>query len=302
MAGLVKTRRGRTEVGRSSRKGTGQPVMRQPGAEAREFRAEAGGAGIRGISPALDEASPSGAGESSPQAGSPGGAGVSSRQLNAAGFGEGSAEPHAASGRDTAQLREERLPPGQYVQSNMPVLHYGPVPACNPHVWDLLVYGATRAGRERRWTWDGFRALPRTEIIADFHCVTKFTVLGVTWLGVQAAEVLRAVPASERATHVMVWADFGYGANLPLDVFGSPDTLLATHREGRELTPEQGYPVRLVVPSRYGWKNVKWVRAIEYMIGDRRGFWEERGYHNNADPWREQRYSYQEQPGEGPAL
>ncbi|MGN6681853.1 MAG: molybdopterin-dependent oxidoreductase [Streptosporangiaceae bacterium] len=264
--------------------------MRQPGAEAREFRAEAGGAGMRGISPALDEPSPGGAGGSSPQVNAPGG------------FRERSAETRPASDHDQRQLREERLPPGQYVQSNMPVLHYGPVPDCNPQAWDLLVYGATQAGRERRWTWDGFRALPRTEIIADFHCVTKFTVLGVTWLGVPAAEVLRAVPASERATHVMVWADFGYGANLPLDVFEAPDTLLATHRDGKELSPEQGYPVRLVVPSRYGWKNVKWVRAIEYMIGDRRGFWEERGYHNNADPWREQRYSYQEQPGEGPAL
>jgi DMSO/TMAO reductase YedYZ molybdopterin-dependent catalytic subunit len=184
----------------------------------------------------------------------------------------------------------------------MPVLHYGRVPACNPQTWDLRVYGATRADRERRWTWDGFRALPRAEIIADFHCVTKFTVLGITWLGVPAAEVLRAVPPADRATHVMIWADFGYGANLPLEAFGAPEALLATHRDGKELTPEQGYPVRLVVPSRYGWKNVKWVRAIEYMIGDRRGFWEERGYHNNADPWREQRYSYQEQPGEGPAL
>jgi DMSO/TMAO reductase YedYZ molybdopterin-dependent catalytic subunit len=184
----------------------------------------------------------------------------------------------------------------------MPVLHYGPVPGCNPQSWDLRVYGATRADRERRWTWDGFHALRRAEIVADFHCVTKFTVLGITWLGVPAAEVIRAVPPSERATHVMIWADFGYGANLPLEVLGAPDTLLATHRDGKELTPEQGYPVRLVVPSRYGWKNVKWVRALEYMIGDRRGFWEERGYHNNADPWREQRYSYQELPGEGPAL
>ncbi len=184
----------------------------------------------------------------------------------------------------------------------MPVLHYGPVPAFNPQTWDLRVYGATEAGRERRWTWDGFRSLPRTEIIADFHCVTKFTVLGLTWLGVPAGEILRAVPPAAAATHVMVWADFGYGANLPLEVFAAPETILATHREGNELTPEQGYPVRLVVPSRYGWKNVKWVRAIEYMISDRRGFWEERGYHNDADPWREQRYSYQELPGEGPDL
>jgi DMSO/TMAO reductase YedYZ molybdopterin-dependent catalytic subunit len=184
----------------------------------------------------------------------------------------------------------------------MPVLHYGPVPVCKRQTWDLRVCGATQARIDQRWNWDDFRALPRTEIIADFHCVTKFSVLGITWLGVQAAEVLCAAPPSEEATHVMVLADFGYGANLPLDVFGAPDTLLATHREGKELSPEQGYPVRLVVPSRYGWKNVKWVRAIEYMIGDRRGFWEERGYHNNADPWHEQRYSYQELPGDGPPL
>ena len=203
---------------------------------------------------------------------------------------------------DTEPLGRPRLPPGQYVQPAMPVLHYGPVPACNPRTWDLRVYGATTGGTEHRWTWDGFRALPRCEIIADFHCVTKFTVLGITWSGVPAGEILRAAPPAAAATHVMIWADFGYGANLPLAAFGAPDTLLATHRDGRELSPEQGYPARLVVPSRYGWKNVKWVRAIEYMVGDRRGFWEERGYHNNADPWREQRYSYQELPGEGPEL
>jgi DMSO/TMAO reductase YedYZ molybdopterin-dependent catalytic subunit len=218
--------------------------------------------------------------------------------------GQVSDEPHLPGheGPGSGHGDHPRLPPGQYAQARMPVLHYGPVPACNPQTWDLRVYGATQAGRERQWTWDGFRALPKTEILADFHCVTKFSVLGITWLGVPAAAILRAVPPSERATHVMIWADFGYGANLPLDVFGAPDALLATHRDGRELRPDQGYPVRLVVPSRYGWKNVKWVRAIEYMIGDRRGFWEERGYHNNADPWREQRYSYQELPGEGPAL
>jgi DMSO/TMAO reductase YedYZ molybdopterin-dependent catalytic subunit len=209
---------------------------------------------------------------------------------------------HADEQLDLAGRDGPRLPPGQYVQATMPVLHYGPVPACNPLTWDLRVYGATDAGGDHRWRLDAFMELPRTEIIADFHCVTKFSVLGITWLGVLAADVLRLVPPSSAATHVMVWADFGYGANLPLDVLADGGALLATHREGNELTPEQGYPVRLVVPSRYGWKNVKWVRAIEYMAADRRGFWEERGYHNNADPWREQRYSYQELPGEGPEL
>ncbi len=195
-----------------------------------------------------------------------------------------------------------RLPPGQYVQAAMPVLHYGPVPVCNPRTWDLRVYGVTACGGEHRWTLSGFRELPLCEMVADFHCVTKFSVLGIVWAGVSTAEILQAFPPGSAATHVMIWAEYGYGANLPLEAFGAADSLLATQRDGKDLTPEQGFPVRLVVPSRYGWKNVKWVRAIEYMAGDRRGFWEERGYHNNADPWREQRYSYQELPGEGPEL
>ncbi len=144
----------------------------------------------------------------------------------------------------------------------MPVLHYGPVPTFNQRTWDLLVYGATESGREHRWTWDEFGALPLSEIVADFHCVTKFSVLGITWSGVAAADIMSAVPPAATATHVMVWADYGYGANLPLSAFGARHTMLATHREGRALSPEQGFPVRLVVPSRYGWKNVKWVRAI----------------------------------------
>ena len=205
-------------------------------------------------------------------------------------------------GHGSSGAGRDRLPPGQFVQSAMPVLHYGRVPSVNPETWDLRVIGATSSGEEHRWTWDAFASLPRQEMLADFHCVTKFTVLNVSWAGVQTAEILRAAPPAPSATHVMVWAAYGYGANLPIELLAASQTMLATHREGRELTPEHGYPVRLVVPSRYGWKSVKWVRAIEYLTQDRRGFWEERGYHNMADPWREQRYSYTELPGEGPPL
>jgi DMSO/TMAO reductase YedYZ molybdopterin-dependent catalytic subunit len=253
--------------------------MRQPGSDAQGIRAIRGGAGTQDRGPAEEAASEAGAAAIPP--------------------------PRRAQAADEQTGRtgvRHRLPPGQYVQSNMPVLHYGPVPGCNRSTWDLRVYGATAGGGQHRWDWDGFRSLPVAAIVADFHCVTKFSVLGVLWRGVPAAELLSAVPPAAAATHVMVWADYGYGANLPLDVLAEQDTLLATHRDDKELAPEQGYPVRLVVPSRYGWKNVKWVRAIEYMAGDRRGFWEERGYHNNADPWLEQRYSYQERPGEGPPL
>ncbi|MGV2384527.1 MAG UNVERIFIED_CONTAM: molybdopterin-dependent oxidoreductase [Thermobifida fusca] len=140
------------------------------------------------------------------------------------------------------------------------------------------------------------------DVVTDFHCVTRFTKLDVRWRGVAASTVLKLAPPAEDATHVMVWAEYGYSANLPLDDFRRPDVILATHRDGKPLEPQHGYPVRLVVPHRYGWKSVKWVRAIEYLTADRRGFWEERGYHNLANPWLEQRYSYQEDPGDGPPL
>lgn len=231
------------------------------------------------------------------------------RQLGGAAGGaaasSGVPRPQAGEAGSRITRRDEsssRLPAGQHVAATLPVLHYGPVPVFDPLSWDLRVYGATESGGERAWTWGDFGSLPRGEIVADFHCVTKVSVLGICWAGVPAIELLRAAPPAAAATHVMIWAEYGYGANLPLDAFGARDTLLATHRDGAVLRPEQGYPARLVVPSKYGWKSVKWVRAIEYMVGDRRGFWEERGYHNGADPWLEQRYSYQELPGEGPAL
>jgi DMSO/TMAO reductase YedYZ molybdopterin-dependent catalytic subunit len=194
------------------------------------------------------------------------------------------------------------LPPGQYVPRTLPILHYGPVPAFNPKTWDLRIFGATASGQEALLSWDDLGSLPRSEVTADFHCVTKFTVPGLCWSGVLAADLLGEFPPAGAVTHVMIWADFGYSANVRIADFAADDTILATHRNRESLTPEHGFPLRLVVPSLYAWKSVKWVRAIEYMTVDRRGFWEERGYHNVADPWREQRYSYQEQDGEGPPL
>ncbi len=194
------------------------------------------------------------------------------------------------------------LPPGQYIPAALPVLHYGPVPAVSLDTWDLTVFGATETGLDRRWTWRQAAELPRRRIVADFHCVTRFTVPGMAWEGVPAAEILRASPPSRSVTHVLIWAAFGYSANIRIGDFAADDTLLATHAGGTVLTPEHGAPMRLVVPSLYAYKSVKWVRAIEYLVQDRRGFWEERGYHNTADPWREQRYSYQEDADEGPPL
>jgi DMSO/TMAO reductase YedYZ molybdopterin-dependent catalytic subunit len=195
-----------------------------------------------------------------------------------------------------------QLPPGQYVPRTMPVLHYGPVPTFHENTWDLRIFGATESGAPASLRWDDVTALPVSEVVADFHCVTKFTVPGVRWAGLLAVELMSRFPPAPEATHVMIWADFGYSANVRIGDFAADSTIFATHRDGVTLSPDHGFPLRLVVPHLYAWKSVKWVRAVEYLTIDRRGFWEERGYHNVADPWREQRYSYQELDGEGPPL
>ncbi len=196
----------------------------------------------------------------------------------------------------------DRLPPGQYIPRGWPVLHYGPVPKFKPDAWDFKVFGRTASCEDRRWTWPEIGQLPRTEVDADFHCVTKFSLLGSTWRGVSTAVFLELAPPAADVTHVMVWAEYGYSTNLTLADFSAPEALFVTHRDGEPLTADHGYPLRLVVPHLYAWKGPKWARGIEYLTQDRRGFWEERGYHNLADPWLEQRYSYQEGPGDGPAL
>ncbi len=201
-----------------------------------------------------------------------------------------------------AEVGADRLPPGQYVPRGWPVLHYGRVPGFDEAAWDLTVWGATGDGETRSWDWQGFGALPRSEVRADLHCVTKFSVFDNTWTGVATSVLLERVPPAPSATHVMVWAEYGYSANLRLADFASPSALFVTHRDGEPLSADHGAPLRLVVPHLYAWKGPKWVRGVEYLEQDRRGFWEERGYHNRADPWQEQRYSYQERPGDGPEL
>lgn len=197
-------------------------------------------------------------------------------------------------GLSEVRPREQRLPPGQRLQTQWPVLHYGPVPRFKPERWDLQVYGATADGGKQSWDYAEFDALPRAEVVADMHCVTKFSVFDNQWSGVLARTLLELVPPAPTATHAMVWAEYGYSANLRIEDLRAETSILATHRGGEQLTPEHGFPLRLVVPHLYAWKGPKWVRAIEYLAVDKRGFWEERGYHNTGDPWREQRYSYQE--------
>jgi DMSO/TMAO reductase YedYZ molybdopterin-dependent catalytic subunit len=249
------------------------------------------GPGARLISARAADAHPAGgAAPGSGEGGQPGGTGTAD------------AASEQASGEMAAACDAQSLvlPPGQYIPRKLPVLHYGPVPAFHPDTWDLRIFGATESGAPHQWNWSQVSSMPRRELVADLHCVTKFTVPAIRWAGIPATDLLALAPPDPAVTHVMIWADYGYSANVRIGDFAADDALLATHRDGGALTPEHGYPLRLVLPGLYAWKSVKWVRAIEYLTRDRRGFWEERGYHNRADPWREQRYSYQEQPGEGP--
>ena len=195
---------------------------------------------------------------------------------------------------------DTRLPPGQYVPRGRPVIHYGRVPTFRPATWELHVMGATASGEQHRFTWSQFSELPRTTILADFHCVTKFSIMGNEWSGVSAATLMKLAPPAQDVKHVMIWAEYGYSANVRMSDFAAARRCSSWSSTRSLCSPERGFPVRLVVPHLYAWKSVKWVRAVEYLLEDKRGFWEERGYHNIADPWREQRYSYQEEPGEGP--
>lgn len=188
---------------------------------------------------------------------------------------------------------QERLPPGQKLVKGWPVLHYGPVPTFDPYAWDFKVWG--EVDNPVTLSYGDFRALPSSRIHADFHCVTKFSVLDNDWDGVAFRTIYDLVKPKPSALHVMAHCEYGYEANLPLEVLLETDVLFAWGRNGEPLEAEHGYPLRLIVPKRYAWKSAKWIRGIEFMAKDRRGFWEERGYHNNADPWNEERYSYQEE-------
>ncbi len=146
----------------------------------------------------------------------------------------------------------------------------------------------------RYFNYQQFRALPQTRMVADFHCVTAWSRLDNIWEGVTSKDLLAMVKLAPSVSHVIIHCDGGYTTNLPLADFADDDVILAHRHDGRDLEPDHGWPLRLVVPKLYAWKSAKWVRGIEFADEDRRGFWEVRGYHNHADPWKEERYSYQE--------
>ncbi|MDR7469419.1 MAG: sulfite oxidase-like oxidoreductase [Armatimonadota bacterium] len=182
-----------------------------------------------------------------------------------------------------------RIPPGQYATEKWPVLHYGTVPRFDSRTWDFRVYGLVE--RPLTLSYDEFMSLPRVTLRCDVHCVTSWSKLGLVFEGVPAGLLLERAQPLPQARFAMVHAEQGYETNLPLEYLLAEDALLAHRADGADLTPEHGWPLRLVVPRLYFWKSAKWVRAFEVLARDRPGFWERNGYHNHADPWREERYA-----------
>jgi DMSO/TMAO reductase YedYZ molybdopterin-dependent catalytic subunit len=184
---------------------------------------------------------------------------------------------------------EGRLPPGQSVTLKWPVLHYGAVPRFDAERWDFRVWGLVE--NPIHLDWKGFIALPKIETTRDFHCVTRWSRFDNRWRGVAFQEILQRVHPTPEARFVMVHAEQGFTANVPLADLDRGDVLLATHHDGHPLSADHGFPMRLIVPHLYAWKSVKWVRGLEFLEGDRAGFWEQNGYHMYGDPWKEQRHS-----------
>jgi DMSO/TMAO reductase YedYZ molybdopterin-dependent catalytic subunit len=196
--------------------------------------------------------------------------------------------------RQLRQLQDDaisagRLPPGQSLTQKWPVLQAGGVPRVDLATWRFTLNGLVDGPREL--SWEEFAALPRITSHSDIHCVTRWSKLDNTWSGPSAQTVLDLVAIDPSARFVRIQAP-GYTANLPLDALLDDDVLFAMEHDGSPLTPEHGYPLRLVVPKRYFWKSVKWVTGVEFVARDEPGYWEVRGYHNEGDPFREERFSY----------
>lgn len=184
--------------------------------------------------------------------------------------------------------RAERMPPGQWGVGSFPVLNIGRVPPIGFDDWRLRLFGAVKA--EKELTWAELNDLPQAEVYADIHCVTTWSKLDNTFVGVPTTELRRLVDIDPGAGYVMIHSADGYSTNLALADFFGDDCLIATELDGELLDPDNGGPVRVVIPRLYYWKSAKWVVGLEFMTADRPGYWETRGYHNHGDPWTEERY------------
>ncbi len=184
----------------------------------------------------------------------------------------------------------ERIPPGQTPTEKWPVLHFGEVPRSDLAAWDFRVFGEVE--EELRFGYEEFTALPAVEVACDIHCVTHWSRMDNRFYGVAFGELMKRVKPREGAAFVVIHCEEGYTTNLPLAACMEDDVVWAWKHDGEDLTPEHGWPLRLVVPGRYFWKSAKWARGVEFASVDKPGFWETRGYHNEADPFAQQRYSH----------
>jgi DMSO/TMAO reductase YedYZ molybdopterin-dependent catalytic subunit len=187
-------------------------------------------------------------------------------------------------------LDPTRLPPGQYLTEKWPVLHAGSVPKTDLSTWDFKVFGEVE--NPVTLTYEELQALPQTEVTVDIHCVTRWSRLDTRFTGVHWRELAKVVRPKPSARFVVAHAEQGFTSNIPLTALEDNDALIAWEADGRPLEPEHGWPLRLVVPSRYFWKSAKWLRGLELLASDQPGFWERYGYHNDADYWQEQRYRF----------
>jgi DMSO/TMAO reductase YedYZ molybdopterin-dependent catalytic subunit len=186
---------------------------------------------------------------------------------------------------------KERTPPGQRLTDGFPVLHHGDVPHYRDlNKWDLKIFGQVE--QEVDISYEEFMKLPRREFGNDIHCVTTWSKLDNTWEGIPVATIMERVKLKPEAKYVMLHAEQGWTTNLPLEDFLRDTSFLGIKHNGADLTPEHGYPVRMVVPHLYFWKSAKWLRGIQFMVKDKPGFWERNGYHMYGDPFKEQRYDF----------
>jgi DMSO/TMAO reductase YedYZ molybdopterin-dependent catalytic subunit len=183
-----------------------------------------------------------------------------------------------------------RLPPGQYFTEKWPVLHAGEVPDVDIATWTLELTGEVE--EPVTLSFDQLRALPATEVTTDIHCVTRWSRFDAQFTGVHWRELAKLCRPKPSAHFAIAHAEHGFTANVPLEALEDENALIVYAADGEPLTPDHGYPVRLVIPTKYFWKSAKWLRGIELSAVDKPGFWERYGYHNNADFWQEQRYGF----------
>jgi DMSO/TMAO reductase YedYZ molybdopterin-dependent catalytic subunit len=189
-------------------------------------------------------------------------------------------------GRRRPDVDPSRVPPGQYVTPDFPVLSYGPTPRVSLEEWDFTIRGAV--DEPVSWNWEELIALPSETFTVDIHCVTKWSKLDTTWTGVSVDTLLEGIETT--AEYVVAWADGDYTSNVPFDEVTGGQAWIAYEFDGEPLEPEHGGPARLLIPHLYLWKSAKWVRGLELREDDQPGFWETNGYNNHGDPWKEERY------------